>query len=98
MKRIEHIKRILEDNKDILKDKFKVIEIGIFGSYVRGEETLTSDIDILVDFEQEGKTFDNYIELKYFLEELLGIKVDLVMKGALKQELRDIILKETVYV
>jgi predicted nucleotidyltransferase len=98
MKSIEHIKRILEDNKDILKDKFKVIEIGIFGSYVRGEETITSDIDILVEFEKEGKTFDNYIELKYFLEELLGIKVDLVMKGALKQELRDIILKETVYV
>jgi len=98
MKNIEHIKRILEDNKAILKDKFKVIEIGIFGSFVRGEETLTSDIDILVDFEQEGKTFDNYIELKYFLEELLGIKVDLVMKGALKQELIDIILKETVYV
>ena len=98
MKRIEHIKRILENNKDILKDKFKVIEIGIFGSYVRGEETLTSDIDILVDFEQEGKTFDNYIELKYFLEELLGIKVDLVMKGALKQELKDIILQETIYV
>ncbi len=98
MKSIEHIKRILEDNKDILKDKFKVIEIGIFGSYVRGEETFTSDIDILVDFEKEGKTFDNYIELKYFLEELLGIKVDLIMKGALKQELRNIILKETVYV
>jgi predicted nucleotidyltransferase len=98
MKRIEHIKRILENNKDILKDKFKVIEIGIFGSYVRGEETLTSDIDILVEFEKEGKTFDNYIELKYFLEELLGIKVDLVMKGALKQELKDIILQETIYV
>jgi predicted nucleotidyltransferase len=98
MKSIEYVKRILEDNKAILKDKYKVIEIGIFGSYVRGEATLTSDIDILVDFEQEGKTFDNYIELKYFLEELLGIKVDLVMKGVLKQELRDIILKETVYV
>jgi predicted nucleotidyltransferase len=98
MKSIEHIKRILEDNKDILKDKFKVIEIGIFGSYVRGEETITSDIDILVEFEKEGKTFDNYIELKYFLEELLGIKVDLVMKGALKQELKDIILQETIYV
>ncbi len=98
MKGIEHIKRILEDNKAILKDKFKVIEIGIFGSYVRGEETFTSDIDILVDFEKEGKTFDNYIELKYFLEELLGIKVDLIMKGALKQELKDIILQETIYV
>jgi predicted nucleotidyltransferase len=98
MKSIEHIKKILEDNKDILKHKFKVIEIGIFGSYVRGEETFTSDIDILVDFEKEGKTFDNYIELKYFLEELLGIKVDLVMKGALKQELKDIILQETIYV
>jgi predicted nucleotidyltransferase len=98
MKTIEHIKKILEDKKAILKERFKVTEIGIFGSYVRGEETSTSDLDILVDFEKEGKTFDNYMELKYFLEDLLGIKVDLIMKGALKQELKDIILREVVYV
>ena len=98
MKNIEEIKKILDMYKPILKKKFKVKEIGIFGSYVRGEETFISDIDILVDFEKKGKTFDNYMELKYFLEELLGLKVDLVMKGALKKELKDVILKEIIYV
>ena len=98
MKDIKEIKAVLEAHKEFLKERFKVKEIGVFGSFVRGEETLNSDVDILVDFEKEGKTFDNYIELKYFLEELLGLKVDLVMKGALKGELRDIILSEVVYV
>ena len=78
-------------------DKLYKCEI-FFGSYVRGEETFISDIDILVDFEKKGKTFDNYMELKYFLEELLGLEVDLVMKGALKEELKDVILKEVIYV
>ena len=98
MKNIEEIKKILDMYKPILKKKFKVKKIGIFGSYVRREETFISDIDILVDFEKEGKTFDNYMELKYFLEELLGLEVDLVMKGALKEELKDVILKEVIYV
>lgn len=77
MKNIEEIKKILDVYKPILKEKFKVKEIGIFGSYARGEETFTSDIDILVDFEKKGKTFDNYMELKYFLEELLGLRLTL---------------------
>jgi len=98
MKDIKEIKAILETCKPILKERFKVQEVGVFGSFARGEETLKSDVDILVDFEKEGKTFDNYMGLKYFLEELLGLKVDLVMKGALKGELRDIILSEVVYV
>ncbi|MBO8143289.1 MAG: nucleotidyltransferase family protein [Thermodesulfobacterium sp.] len=98
MKNIGEIKKIFDVYKPILKEKFKVKEIGIFGSYARGEGTFTSDIDILVDFEKEGKTFDNYMELKYFLEELLGLEVDLVMKGALKKELKDVILKEVIYV
>jgi predicted nucleotidyltransferase len=51
-----------------------------------------------VDFEREGKSFDNYMELKYFLEDLLGLEVDLIMKGALKDELKDTILKELIYV
>ncbi len=98
MKDIKEIKAILEACKPILKERFKIKEIGVFGSFVRGEETLNSDVDILVDFEKEGKTFDNYMELKYFLEELLGLKVDLVMKGALKGDLKNIIMSEVVYV
>ena len=98
MNRLEEIKKKLVEIKPILQEKYKVKEIGIFGSYVRGEETSSSDIDILVDFEREGKSFDNYMELKYFLEDLLGLEVDLIMKGALKDELKDTILKELIYV
>ena len=70
----------------------------IFWFLCKRGRVFTSDIDILVDFEKKGKTFDNYMELKYFLEELLGLKVDLVMKGALKEKLKDVILKEVIYV
>jgi predicted nucleotidyltransferase len=98
MKDIKEIKTILETYKLIIKERFKIKEIGIFGSFVRGEETVKSDIDILVDFEKEGKTFDNYMGLKYFLQELFGLEVDLIMKGALKEELKDMILREVLYV
>jgi len=98
MKKINKIKKLLEVSKPTLKKKFKVKEIGIFGSYVRGEHTSKSDIDILVDFEKEGKTFDNYMNLKYYLVELLGLDVDLIMKGALKKELKGEILREVLYV
>jgi predicted nucleotidyltransferase len=98
MKDINEIKTILETYKPIIKGRFKIKEIGIFGSFVRGEETVKSDIDILVDFEKEGKTFDNYMDLKYFLQELFGLEVDLIMKGALKEELKDMILREVLYV
>ncbi len=79
--------------KVIFEENFKVKKNVIFGSYVRREETLTSDKDILVDFEKKGKNFDNYIGLKYFHEELLGLEVDLVMKGALRNELRNFLEK-----
>jgi len=98
MKDINEIKTILETYKLIIKGRFKIKEISIFGSFVRGEETVKSDIDILVDFEKEGKTFDNYMDLKYFLQELFGLEVDLIMKGALKEELKDMILREVLYV
>jgi len=98
MKDVKDIRTILETYKPILKEKFKIKELGVFGSFVRGEETAKSDIDILVDFERDGKTFDNYMNLKYFLQELFGLEVDLIMKGALKEELKDRILSEVLYV
>jgi len=98
MKDVNELREILQNYKSIIRERFKVKEIGIFGSFVRGEQTEKSDVDILVDFEKEGKTFDNYMELKYFLEELLSLKVDLIMKGALKKELKDRILSEVLYV
>jgi Predicted nucleotidyltransferases len=98
MKDAYEIKEKLRAYKPIIKERFKVKNIGIFGSFARGEQTLKSDIDILVEFDKEGKTFRNYMELKYFLEDLLGLEVDLVMIGAIKDELKETILKEVQYV
>jgi len=80
-----------------IKSKFKVKEIGIFGSRIKGKAKTGSDIDILVEFEQGYKTFDNYMDLKFYLEKRFGCRVDLVLKNALKEELKPYILSEVVY-
>jgi predicted nucleotidyltransferase len=97
MKKVNEIKKILEKKKPILKRKFQVKEIGVFGSLVRGEGTKKSDIDILVEFE-DGITLLGFIEMENYLTDLLGIKVDLVMKSALKPRIGEYILKEVVYI
>jgi predicted nucleotidyltransferase len=74
-----------------------VHRIGLFGSHARGEAREGSDLDFLVEFEPGLKTFDNYMDLKAFLEELFGSRVDLVIPETLKARLRDGILRETVY-
>ena len=95
MKTQDGIKETLKKFKPILKDRFKVKQIGIFGSYVRGEESPESDIDILVEFaEPIGWEF---IDVKEFLEEILGREVDLVTVKALKPQLREKIMREVVY-
>ncbi len=81
-----------------IKSRFRVKELGIFGSYIKGKAKKKSDIDILVEFEHGFKTFDNYMELKFYLEDLFNCKVDLVLKSALKEELKPYILSEVVYV
>lgn len=75
--------------------KYKVREIGVFGSVVRGEQKQASDIDVLVDFEDNADLFD-LVGLGLFLEERLGRKVDVVPKRALRKEIRDSVLKEVV--
>lgn len=69
------IVRILEKHRDVLL-KYKVKKIGLFGSFVRGEQSLKSDIDLFVDFEEPS--FDNFMGLSYFLEELFGRKVEIL--------------------
>ncbi|MGQ9510249.1 MAG: nucleotidyltransferase family protein [Thermodesulfobacteriota bacterium] len=81
-----------------IKQKYKVKEIGIFGSQIKGKFKKKSDIDILVEFEEGGCTFDDYMELKFFLEGMFQRKVDLVLKNALKEGLKPCILSEVVYV
>ncbi|MEA2054624.1 MAG: nucleotidyltransferase family protein [Candidatus Thermoplasmatota archaeon] len=95
MEKQKEIEEILKKHKAFLRKKFKVKKIGVFGSYIRGEESEESDIDILVEFyEQIGWEF---IDLKEFLEKILGKKVDLVTVKALKPQLKDKILEEVVY-
>ena len=80
-----------------VRERFKITEIGVFGSYVRGEQREDSDIDVLVEFEKGYKTFDNYMELKFFLEEILTSKIDLVIKTAIRDEIKQNILSEVTY-
>jgi predicted nucleotidyltransferase len=87
---------IIEENKASL-DVYHAKSIGLFGSYARGEERKDSDIDMVVEFQPGQKTFDNYMNLKFFLEKLLGHKVDLVIKEAIKPELKERILKSVIY-
>ncbi|MFN3567661.1 MAG: nucleotidyltransferase family protein, partial [Caldimicrobium sp.] len=79
---LEEIKEILFAHLDEIKERFGVKEIGIFGSYVRGEEREESDVDILVEFERTVDYFE-FLELEEYLTSLMGIKVDLVMKKAM---------------
>ncbi|MCD6126958.1 MAG: nucleotidyltransferase family protein [Methanomicrobia archaeon] len=92
----EEIIQKLEENGKKIKE-YGVKRIGLFGSYMRNEQRAESDIDILVEFEKGKKTFDNYMNLKFFLEELFGCKVDLVIIEAIKSDLRPYILGSAKY-
>ena len=83
MKTLNEIKEILKKHKKELKEKYKVKSIAIFGSYARGEQTEKSDIDIMVEF-YETPDYLKFFELEDYLSNLLGIKVDLVIKGAIR--------------
>jgi predicted nucleotidyltransferase len=96
MNTIEEIKEILARHKDELRKSYKVKEIGVFGSYVRGQQKEKSDVDILVEFEEVPGLF-KFVELENHLADILGIKVDLVMKSALKPVISKHILREVVY-
>jgi predicted nucleotidyltransferase len=97
METFEKLKDILAEHKQQLKDRYKVEEIGIFGSYVRKEQKKKSDLDVLVSFSETIDLF-TFVELENYLSDILGVKVDLVMKDTLKPRLKDRILNETVYV
>jgi len=96
MKKIEEIRKKLVQYKSELENEFHVKEIGIFGSYVRGEEKKGSDLDILVEFKTAPSLF-RFIELEHYLKKILKVKVDLVMKDALKPVIGGRIMKEVIY-
>ncbi len=96
MKTLEEVKKILESHKAELREQYKVKEIGVFGSFVRGEQKKRSDIDILVEY-YEIPDLLKFIELERHLQRLLRKKVDLIEKKGIRPELKDRILKEVVY-
>lgn len=96
MTQAETIKNIIISSLPALRKKYKIKSLGIFGSYVREEQRQRSDVDILVDFEGTI-TFFQFVDLELELGGLLGVKVDLVMKSALKPKIGERILKEVVY-
>jgi predicted nucleotidyltransferase len=90
---------ILSASMDELREKFGVESIAVFGSTARNEARSDSDVDVLVEFDPEAKVgLFKFIRLQWQLEELLENKVDLVTRGGLFPQLRDIILEEAVYV
>jgi len=94
---VEEVKTILKEHKAEVVQRYRVREIGIFGSFVRGEQKRRSDVDILVDYEGVPDLFE-FINLERYLQRLLRKKVDLVRKAAIRKELKGRILKEVVYI
>jgi predicted nucleotidyltransferase len=97
MQNVEAIKRTLIGHKAELREEFKVKNLGVFGSYVRGEQKGTSDVDVLVDFEDPVGLFE-FMKLENYLSDLLGVKVDLVSKKALKPHIGERILEEVIMI
>jgi hypothetical protein len=94
---IEAAKRKLKEILPVLRERFSVKRIGVFGSQVRGEQKKGSDLDVLVEFYETIDLFE-LVELEDFLSESLGVKVDLALQSALKPRIKDRILGEVVYV
>ena len=95
MSRKEALRRI-KSNSDRIR-AFGVKRVALFGSYARDENSSSSDVDILVEFEKGQMTFDNYMDLKFFLESMFGRKVDLVVREAIKPALERSIMDGAVY-
>jgi len=97
MKNLNEIKKIINEHRLILEERFKVKTIGIFGSYVRGEQKEKSDVDIIVEF-KEPVSILHIVSLENYLSDILGIKADVIPKRNIRKELENNILKETIFV
>lgn len=91
------ILNVLKSLAEIVKKNYHAEIIGIFGSFARGEEKDTSDIDVLVQFDDDASLFD-LVGLADFLEEQFHIKVDIVPIDTIREEIKEDVLKEAVYI
>ena len=89
----------LASNKQYFLERFGIVKIGLFGSFVRDEQTDGSDIDLIVEFERNTPhLFDTKNDLKAYIKEQFNIEVDIAREKYLKSFYRESILKETIYV
>jgi predicted nucleotidyltransferase len=94
---VKNMVHILKSNRKTLSAKFGVTDIAVFGSYARNEHKGKSDIDIFVELKPRFRTFDNFMELKFYLEKITAKKVDLVIKNSIRKELKPAIFREAVH-
>lgn len=97
MIRLEDVQTQVKQHKKQLEEDYKIKEIGVFGSYARGDQQEQSDLDMLVDFWETIGLF-KFVALERYLSQLFGVKVDLVMKSALKPRIGERILREVCYI
>lgn len=97
MPTLDDIRETLRRELPYLREHYHVETLGVFGSYVRGEQTEESDVDLLVTFSKTPDLLE-FVGLANYLEDVLGVKVDLSMRDALKRYLAPYILREVEYV
>ena len=98
MKTRDQILTFLSQNRKLLRDKYHIIRIGLFGSYARCDQNAKSDIDLLVEFEENTPNlYDLKLNLKDFFRIHLGMEVDICREKYIKPRIKSAILKETVY-
>lgn len=89
---------LLRQQASVIADRYGVRRIGLFGSFAREAAGPASDVDVLVEFTDPFVTFDRYMDLKIFLEDLFARRVDLVIRHTLKPRIRTAVEEETVFV
>jgi predicted nucleotidyltransferase len=94
----EEIIAYLKKNKRYFHDRFGVTSIGIFGSFMRGEQTASSDIDMVIEMEKNRKSIHSFLQLKRFMEKEIERKVDLGFEHSLKPAIREKIKEQIIYV
>lgn len=97
VKTLNEITQILEAQRDYLATKYGVTVIGVFGSYVRGEQRHDSDVDILIELERPPRiSLIGLVELEHYLSDVFGVKVDVAIKENLRKRIGERILSEVV--
>ena len=95
---VDEILAYLRDKKGFLYDRYGVTRMGIFGSFLRARQSITSDIDMVVEFEKSRKNIHSFLQLKRFLEKELSRKVDMGFQHSLKPIIRENIKEKIIYV